>query len=108
MCQKYMAKTQQSDHAAARKCLSTGECRVCKKITTSESTFNYEGCQQNSDLEDSETPICDPDDDGETIEVQDDVNDYADKNAVCRGCKKDGKITLITTQCLRQFYKKLL
>ena len=91
-----------SDHAAARKCLSTGECRVCKNITTADSTFNYEGCQENNQLKDSETPICDPDGATETIENQND-GDFSDKDPVCVGCKKSGKITLSIKQCLDQF-----
>ena len=59
------------------RCLSSEECRVCKKIDD-----NYEGCDVTST-----TPVCDSDKDAALISTTDD----ADKTAECVGCKKDGK-----------------
>jgi hypothetical protein len=62
---------------AGLRCLSDGECRVCKLIDN-----NYEGCVVTST-----TPVCDSDKDAALISTTDD----ADKTAQCLGCKKDGK-----------------
>ena len=61
-----------------RKCLSTGECRACKFISTS-----YEGCDITS-----MTPICDANSGTSTV----DFTTYADSSltAECVACKKAG------------------
>ena len=59
------------------RCLSSKECRVCKKISD-----NYEGCVVTST-----TPVCDSDDGTTVITTTDD----ADKTAKCVGCKNNGK-----------------
>ena len=63
--------------SAGLRCLSSEECRVCKKIGD-----NYEGCVVTST-----SPVCDSDKDAALISTTDD----ADKTAQCVGCKKDGK-----------------
>ena len=78
---------QQQD--ATRKCLSTGECRLCKFVTEDldGTTVNrYEGCGGIT----SAAPICDADADTTIIEF--DNSDYDDSNKIptCRVCKKKG------------------
>ena len=57
------------------KCLSTGECNVCKLING-----NYEGCDVTSS-----TPVCDAD--ASTSAIDDSA---VNTLSVCVGCKKDG------------------
>ena len=58
------------------KCLSTGECNICKDISG-----RHEGCDVTST-----TPVCDAD------SATDGIQDIADgKIAQCTACMKDGR-----------------
>ena len=77
---------------ATRKCLSTGECRLCKFVTVDLdglSVNRYEGCSGMASTE----PICDAYEDTTIIDF--DTNDYTaqDKIPTCVKCKKRGKCT---------------
>ena len=62
------------------RCLSSGECRVCKLIDNT-----YEGC-----LLTTTTPVCDSDKD--TVGIQSDfLTSPPTTTAQCVACKKDGK-----------------
>ena len=80
-----------------RRCLSTGECRICKFV---EATALYEGCDITST-----TPICDADE--TTTKVNYDTDDYLAGNTSmyapeagvahletpkCVACKKAGNM----------------
>ena len=80
MCQK---------HDSDRRCLSTGECRRCKYVTTDSAgtTVNrYEGCEGIT----STSPICDGD--SSTTVVDFAATSYDDEalNPSCVKCKKIG------------------
>ena len=81
MCQK---------HDTNRRCLSTGECRRCKYVSTDSdgTTVNrYEGCEGIT----SATPICDAN--GDTAIIDFATADYVSptQNPSCAKCTKAGK-----------------
>ena len=68
------------------RCLSSGECRICKFLThPTTGAKTYEGCVITS-ME----PICDADRTSDTIEVTDMDYMNADLDAKCKACKKSG------------------
>ena len=78
---------------ATRKCISTGECRLCKFVTTDLDNIavnRYEGCGGETSAE----PICDADADTTFIEFA--TSDYTpqDKIPKCVKCKKRGKLAI--------------
>ena len=67
---------------SARKCLSTGECRICKFVAD---TSKYEGCDITSN-----TPICDAN--SLTMDIFEfSVADDPTLTPGCVACKKSGK-----------------
>ena len=63
------------------RCLSSGECRICKQISA-----NYEGCDYKSAM-----PICDANSLTGVIEITEADYNNTDNNPVCTACKKAGK-----------------
>ena len=76
---------------ATRRCLSTGQCRVCQFVVESSNGVmvnKYEGCGITT-----ATPICDATTAASPTGIQYDPNDYdAALNPGCVQCKKKSKI----------------